>query len=93
MTETAWANTVTWICATVIRYSFGAMVLYPEATTRMSKWQELKAAVDGWQSTKPTTFEPLWYSDSTIDGRSPFPEIWFTSDWHGEYSPICFQQS
>jgi hypothetical protein len=82
-TETAWANTITWICANVVRFSFGAVYLYPEASIRAQKWLELSESVEVWQQTKPKTFDPIWYGDPDPSGANPFPEIWFTSDWHG----------
>ncbi|KAJ5865275.1 uncharacterized protein N7529_007191 [Penicillium soppii] len=78
--ETAWANTMTWICATVVHFCFGPS--YPEPSTRMLRWQELSEAVDSWMSTRPSTFDPIWYSEAVPGSGNPFPEIWFTADWH-----------
>jgi hypothetical protein len=79
--ETAWANTMTWICATLVHFSFGSS--YPEPSTRMRRWQELADAVEGWRKSRPRTFDPIWYSDPVAGSGNPFPEIWFTADWHG----------
>lgn len=78
--ETAWANTMTWICATVIHFCFGSS--YPEPSTRKRRWQELSEAVESWLSTRPSTFDPIWYSEPVPESGNPFPEIWFTADWH-----------
>ncbi|KAJ5175184.1 uncharacterized protein N7482_001061 [Penicillium canariense] len=89
--ETAWANTMTWICATVIHFCFGSH--YSEPFTRMRRWQELSEAVENWLSTRPCTFDPIWYSEAVPDSGNPFPEIWFTADWHimafGYYHLAC----
>jgi hypothetical protein len=78
--ETAWANTMTWICATVVHFCFGSS--YPEHSTRIRRWQQLSEAVESWLSTRPDTFNPIWYSEAVQGSGNPFPEIWFTADWH-----------
>jgi hypothetical protein len=83
-TETAWANTMTWICARVIRFCFGDTASFPATETREQRWLELSSALQDWQKSKPSTFEPILYSEPDHSGDSPFPEIWFTSDWHGK---------
>jgi hypothetical protein len=83
-TETAWANTMTWICARVIRFCFGDPASFPATETREQRWLELSSAVQDWQNSKPSTFEPIFYGEPDHSGDSPFPEIWFTSDWHGK---------
>lgn len=78
--ETAWANTMTWICATVVHFCFGSS--YPEPSSRKRRWQELYEAVESWLITRPDTFDPIWYSEAVKESGNPFPEIWFTADWH-----------
>ncbi|KAF4340143.1 transcriptional regulatory moc3 [Fusarium beomiforme] len=51
--ETAWANTMTWICATVMHFCFSGRVSYSESSTRMRRWHELSEAVENWNQTKP----------------------------------------
>ena len=86
--ETAWANTMTWICATVVQFSFTAtntISAVQDPSSRLQKWEELQAAVDEWARSRPSTFDPIWESDenwSTCD-KIPFPEYYFTADWHG----------
>lgn len=78
--ETAWANTMTWICVTVVHFCFGST--YPEPSTRIQRWQELSGAVESWLCNRPGTFDPIWYSEAVPGSENPFPEIWFTADWH-----------
>ncbi|KAJ5751673.1 hypothetical protein N7520_008590 [Penicillium odoratum] len=89
--ETAWANTMTWICATVVHFCFGSS--YPEPSSRIRRWQELSEAVESWLITRPDTFDPIWYSEAVQESGNPFPEIWFTADWHimafGFYHLAC----
>ncbi|KAH7310840.1 hypothetical protein B0I35DRAFT_397230 [Stachybotrys elegans] len=74
--ETAWANTMTWICATVVHFCFQTTV-YLEPSMRLQRWYELSEAVENWNRMKPSTFEPIWSGEG-----DPFPEIFFTADWH-----------
>ncbi|KAJ6129425.1 hypothetical protein N7512_002205 [Penicillium capsulatum] len=89
--ETAWANTMTWICATVVHFCFGST--YPEPSTRTHRWHELSEAVESWLSNRPATFDPIWYSEAVPGSENPFPGIWFTADWHimafGFYHLAC----
>ncbi|KAJ6061769.1 uncharacterized protein N7446_005889 [Penicillium canescens] len=59
----------------------------------MCRWQELSEAVESWMSTRPSTFDPIWYSEAVPGNGNPFPEIWFTADWHimafGYYHLAC----
>lgn len=82
--ETAWANTMTWICATVVHFCFGSS--YPEPSSRKRRWQELSEAVENWLITRPDTFDPIWYSEAVKESGNPFPEIWFTADWHSMFA-------
>lgn len=79
--ETGWANTMTWICATIISFAFGQG--FQEPAARMAKWNELSAAVESWVRNRPEVFDPIWYEQPILDGSNPFPDIWFTADWHG----------
>ncbi|KAI6747635.1 hypothetical protein HG530_015743 [Fusarium avenaceum] len=79
--ETAWANTMTWICATVVDFCFRGSVLYLESSTRVQRWYELSEAVENWNEAKPSTFDPMWSGGKSKES-GPFPEIWFTADWH-----------
>ena len=82
-TETAWANTMVWICATVVHFCFGPG--FHEPSARMRKWRELTEAVESWVNNRPSTFDPIWYGDPVANNDNPFPELWFTADWHGMY--------
>lgn len=82
-TETAWANTMTWISARVMHFCFGASLMIPDPLARKREWEALSESVASWHRSKPSTFEPIWFSDPAVGNSSPFPEIWFTADWHG----------
>lgn len=80
--ETAWANTIAWICATIVQFCFGGGSVEPIA--RMQKWSELEEAVKSWLRNRPATFDPIWSSQPVLGASNPFPEFWFTADWHGK---------
>ena len=77
--ETAWANTMTWICATIVHFCFSSDP--QDHSTRMPKWQELNKAVEDWATSRPPSFNPIWQGDGSCDGN-PFPEYYFAADWH-----------
>jgi hypothetical protein len=81
--ETGWANTMTWICASAIQLCFGSG--FQEPLERMQKWKSLKDAVENWARQRPKTFDPFWSSGPNGHGGNPFPQFWFTADWHGTY--------
>ncbi|KAF2272055.1 uncharacterized protein EI97DRAFT_427020 [Westerdykella ornata] len=78
--ETAWANNMTWICATVIQFCFGGGSAEPLA--RKQKWTELEEAVESWLQNRPATFDPIWAGLPVPGASNPFPEFWFIADWH-----------
>jgi hypothetical protein len=80
--ETAWANQMTWHLAQVINYCFDNSDAHGERSHRDQRWQELWDEVQQWAAEKPEGFEPIWQGEPGDKG--PFPEIWFTTDWHGK---------
>ncbi|KAK3297930.1 uncharacterized protein B0H64DRAFT_458548 [Chaetomium fimeti] len=88
--ETAWANTMTWICATIVQFCFGPHT--QDHSTKMPRWQELNEAVEDWARSRPPSFDPIWQGDGSCDGN-PFPEYYFAADWHavafGFYNLAC----
>lgn len=76
--ETAWANQMTWNLAHVVNYCFDPNA---EANNRGRRWQELWDQVDKWSKEKPEGFNPIWQGKANEHGI--FPEVWFTTDWHG----------
>ena len=91
VSETAWANSMTWICATVVQFCFGAEAREP-SLNRMAKWQELSSAVESWANSRPRSFDPMWQGEGSSGGGS-FPEFYFAADWHviafGYYHLTC----
>ena len=80
--ETAWANTITWITATIVKFCFGCEPQDPRE--KLLKWEELSAATENWAKSRPSTFDPLWASNSSSGCPAhPFPIFYFSCDWHG----------
>ncbi|OIW27838.1 hypothetical protein CONLIGDRAFT_452418 [Coniochaeta ligniaria NRRL 30616] len=76
--ETAWANTMTWICATIVQFCFGSHAQEP--SSRLEKWQELSNTVDDWARSRPRSFDPIWESGGGAYDGVPFPEYYFAAD-------------
>lgn len=79
--ETAWSNQMTWKLAHVVNYCFDNNDVQNERNSRAQRWQTLSDQVQQWADERPEAFDPIFQGTAGI-GR-PFPEIWFTSDWHG----------
>lgn len=87
--ETSWANMMTWICAMTVQFCFGGSGSGSvEQSVRMAKWRELDGKVEGWARERPRSFDPIWESEEGRSGDegNPFPDIFFTADWHGTLS-------
>jgi hypothetical protein len=78
--ETAWANQMTWNLAHVVNYCFDGRDQHGERAKESLQWQELWGQVDKWSTDRPVSFDPIW--QGVAGAKGPFPEIWFTSDWH-----------
>jgi len=92
LSETAWANSMTWICATVVQFCFGSDAHEP--SSRMAEWQDLSSAVEGWATSRPRSFDPIWQGEGSSGGGTRcFPEYYFAADWHivafGYYHLAC----
>jgi hypothetical protein len=81
--ETAWSNQMTWNLALVVNYCFDSSDAQGEKPQRDRRWQELWDQVEQWSEKRPGGFDPIWQGEAGENG--PFPEVWFTSDWHGKH--------
>jgi len=80
--DTAWANQMTWNLACVVNFCFENSEPVSERAHRLRRWNDLWDQVHSWGNKRPEGFEPIFQGQA---GRhSSFPDIWFTSDWHGE---------
>lgn len=82
--ETAWANQMTWNLAQVVNYCFDGTEAHGDRVPRGRRWQDLWDQVQQWQERRPAGFNPIWQGEAGQNG--PFPEIWFTTDWHGKFA-------
>ena len=79
--ETAWTNALVWLTAKIMHYGFQNF-----SHDKSMIWQTLTSALDEWEQRKPTTFQPIWQSESgSSPGRRCFPSTRFIADWHGMY--------
>jgi hypothetical protein len=84
--ETAWANTMVWMCSTVLHFCFGTGTTDPIA--RLGEWKKLTEALENWKTNRPATFDPVWHGEADTGSSNPFPQYFFTADWHGK-SSLC----
>lgn len=82
--ETAWSNRMTWNLANVVNYCFDDNDMQSERSVRKQRWQTLSDEVQQWANERPDAFDPIWQGNAGETGS--FPEIWFTSDWHGAFN-------
>jgi hypothetical protein len=80
--ETAWANQMTWNLAHVVNYCFDGSDQHGARVQKSGQWEELWTRVEKWSTERPVAFDPIWQGEAGDKG--PFPEIWFTSDWHSK---------
>lgn len=78
--ETAWANQITWHCASIVNFCFDGTDP-SDRSHRGERWQQLWDMVERWGNNRPSSFEPIWSGNHT-DG-TVFPLVWFAADWHG----------
>ncbi|ORY02664.1 hypothetical protein BCR34DRAFT_79550 [Clohesyomyces aquaticus] len=79
--ETAWANNMTWLCASVVQFCFGGGAdAHLELSGRLHRWRELWNDVQQWSNDRPTTFDPIWAGPAGNDHI--FPRALFAADWH-----------
>jgi hypothetical protein len=81
--ETAWSNQMTWNTALAVNFCFEGNDPRNDRTDKVRRWQEIWDLVQQWAKGRPEGFEPIWQGPAAHD--CPFPEIWFTADWHGTY--------
>jgi hypothetical protein len=68
-----WANSIVWITAEVVAFSFGW-------EKPRIKYEELKLKAESWWQRKPRSFQPLYV------GKGPaFPAIYYSQAWHGKH--------
>lgn len=85
--ETAWANSILWITASVANFSFSGDKSEDGGVARTALWRELWERCQMWLESRPKEFDAIGWGPAE-EGRA-FPKIWFTADWHGECSLLA----
>lgn len=78
--ETGWANTMTWICAKVVQFSFARD--RDDVASRSRLWDDLSSELEQWLRTRPASFAAMNFAERSIE--SQHAEYWFAADWHGK---------
>lgn len=82
--ETAWANSMLWTTACVAEFCFAGPKSEDSVASRTAQWLQLWERCQVWLKLRPKEFDAIG-SGPPEEGRV-FGEIWFTADWHGEFS-------
>jgi hypothetical protein len=75
--DTDYANYVTFLLGNIINRCLATDSLPLD----LLEWQTMKADLDAWKSTLPSSFEPI--HTPGLRNESNFPSIWTLRDWHG----------
>lgn len=72
-----WRNRIVWLCARILQW-------VERGSGSITLWQQLKTAVDGWESQRPASFDAFSQSQDDWHASRYFPQLWFTEGCHGE---------
>jgi hypothetical protein len=75
--DVAWGNRLVWICAQILQW-------VQSESGSLAEWQELKNAVDTWESERPSSFSPFFYREAEPTEGRYFPEACFPNLCHGK---------
>ena len=75
--DTDFANYITFLLGKIINRCLATDSLPLDAL----EWQTLKADLDAWKLSLPSSFEPIRTPGLRV--KSHFPSLWTLRDWHG----------
>lgn len=76
--DCAWANRAIAHCADVLLFSFGT------DTRSVAVHAGLREENEQWSETRPASFDPYYLGSDIVEIGAAFPDIRFSSPWHGE---------
>lgn len=82
--DCAWANQAIAHCADVLLFSFGA------GPRSAAVHAELREKNQQWSDTRPASFDPYFVGNDEVEVGIAFPDIRFSSAWHGNMGPHGF---
>ena len=76
--DRSWTHQAIWLLAETIQCCYNTDRSkdhdYPNSET-------LREKIDQWQSSRPDSFQPLFYAEP--ETNEAFPKIWYSQSWHG----------
>lgn len=81
--DSAWANLIVHLFAKVLALAFDT-----QQNGSAEKWQALETEIEEWNESKPDSFNPISFQDSSFDEENSISEIWMLSSFHGKDSPL-----
>lgn len=73
-----WANQAIAHCADVLLFSFGTHA------RSMAVHADLQEQNQHWSDSRPPSFDPYFIDSDTVEVGTTFPDIRFSSPWHGK---------
>lgn len=80
--DSTWANRVILHCADVLTYCYG------EEIPIVDRYDQLLGYSQGWLTSKPPTFSPIYYKSPSQSDEGMFPQIWYLGDCQGKAIPF-----
>ncbi|KAF2094295.1 hypothetical protein NA57DRAFT_60925 [Rhizodiscina lignyota] len=80
--DCAWGNRMVGLLCDVINYCF------QQGPRTFDTWTELWINVERWSWERPQSFKPFCERERDPSQKRIFPEIWLTSDCHGNFHSI-----
>jgi hypothetical protein len=84
----AWANVMVHLFAKVLALAFN-----PHQNGSADKWQALEAEIEGWNNSKPDSFNPISFQESSSGEQNSIPEIWMLNSYHGKNFLLVLEKS
>lgn len=88
--ESEWCNWMTWILAEVVDFCFGHKCRTTSPQDALPAWEGLIEKVKMWETNKPKSFLPIIINKREPANNRWFPELWYGSEWHGDYISSSF---
>lgn len=89
LTEQDWIHRAIWLLAKTINYSYGR----DQIDVTEGDGSNIEKGVQIWESKRPDTFRPLYFSPADPESGNPFPTFYYTSIGHGTWLPASNLQA
>ena len=73
--DNMWFHRTLYIAAEVTKWAFGE-------ETSHARWYELCTMLDAWETTRPSSFDPIYFRERDAENGRYFPEVCYATDEH-----------